>query len=53
MAVLVETVGLDLQCLLSRARLRLCSTGGEQHVPLTQWKTERGRRCNVLLSSKI
>lgn len=52
-AGLVETVGLDLWCLLSRGRLRLCSTGGEQPVLLTQWKTERGRRCNVLLSSKI
>lgn len=43
-AWLVETVGLRLWCLLSRAPLRLCSTGAEQHILLTQWKTECGRR---------
>lgn len=43
-AWLVETVGLRLWCLRSRAPLRLCSTGAEQHILLTQWKTERGRR---------
>lgn len=43
-ACLVGTVWLDLWCLLSCAPLRLCSTGAEQHILLTQWKTECGRR---------
>lgn len=43
-ARLVETVGLDLWCLHSRAPLRLCSTGAEQNILLAQWKTECGRR---------
>lgn len=43
-ACLVGTVWLDLWCLLSCAPLRLCSTRAEQHILLTQWKTECGRR---------
>lgn len=47
-AWLVETVGLDWWCFL-----RLCSTGAEQHILLTQWKTERGRRWRLVSVGRV